>query len=340
MIMVMIKKHLSCALLLAVAFQARSAEAKTALLVIDVQDCFMEAAGSTSGQDGSLSVGATAEIIPLINEMRTDKSCLFDLVIRSQDFHPESHISFGPTHGLAPFAHLGGLGELPLTCVTPASGRTEDGSCCPTFHIEPYNCTERLCPDPSVSPARVLQDVLSSPACTLCKNSPEECFETTQAMWTNHCLEEGDSTFPLTLYTEESDIIVQKGGNKYVDSYSAFMDNTKKLKTPLDDLLTENEITDIYVVGIATDYCVYYSVIDAIGLGYSVNLVLDATRGIAGGTVEAAVADMVGQGATMVNSTEVLAMECPVLDDTSDAVWSMSGAAAAMMGAFATAALV
>ena len=54
--------------------------------------------------------------------------------------------------------------------------------------------------------------------------------------------------------------------------------NGKKLKSFLDDTLKENGITTIYVVGIATDYCVYYSTIDALALGYEVFLVLDATR--------------------------------------------------------------
>lgn len=333
-------KTLSFGGFLLFALTAHTVQSKTALLVIDVQDCFMEAAGSTSGQDGSLAVGSTAEIIPLINDMRTEKACLFDVVVRSQDYHTESHISFGPTHGLDPFSHLAGKGELPLTCVTPSSGRTEDASCCPTYHITEYNCEERLCPSIATSSQRALQDVLSSPACTICKDSPEECFETTQAMWTNHCLEEGDSTFPPTLVTQDSDIIVQKGGNMHVDSYSAFMDNTKKLKTPLDDVLAENGVTTIYVVGIATDYCVYFSTIDALALGYDVKLVLDATRGIDTDTVEAAVADMLVQGAEIVNAVDVMAMECPAPEVASDA-WTLSaGVVATLVGSAGMAAFV
>jgi hypothetical protein len=63
----------------------------------------MEASGTASGQDGSLPVADTAAIIPIINQVRIEKSCLFDVVVRSQDYHTVNHISFGPMHGLEPF---------------------------------------------------------------------------------------------------------------------------------------------------------------------------------------------------------------------------------------------
>ena len=285
---------------------------ETALLVVDVQDCFLDT-NTNSGDPGSLSVTKASDIIPLINQIRTEKSCLFDTVVRSQDFHTEHHISFGPTHGLDPFAHLFGKGELPLTCVLPQSGMTSDGSCCPGYYITPnnYDCDKQLCPSVTFSES-VISD---SPACSICKNTPEECFETTQAMWTNHCLQTGDSMFPPSLYIEKSDLVVQKGTNKYVDAYSAFMDNTKKLKTELDDTLKDQGVTTIFVVGIATDYCVYYSTMDALDLGYEVIVVLDATKGIADETTNAAVEDMKAKGATIVMTSDVLAMECSMTEE-------------------------
>jgi nicotinamidase-related amidase len=297
---------------------------KTALMIIDVQDCFMEASGTTSGEDGSLAVSDTAEIVPIINDIRTEKSCLFDVVVRSQDYHTVNHISFGPTHGLEPFAHLAGLGELPMTCIDPDSGSTQDASCCPTYYIAPYDCTTALCPDSENSPVEALAEIMESPACTVCKETPEECFETEQAMWTNHCLQEGDSTFARELMTEDSDIVLQKGLYQYVDSYSAFMDNTKKLMTPLDNIMQENNVGTIYIMGIATDYCVYHSTLDALTLGYEVYLVIDASRGIAPETVDAALADMEAKGATIINSTDVFEKECPKVTEksTSGAVFT------------------
>merc|ERR1719195_245049 len=78
---------------------------RTALLVIDVQDCFLENL-TTTGEPGSLPVPAS-HIIEDINQMMADKACLFDDIVYSQDFHPANHVSFASSHGLAPFSHIG-----------------------------------------------------------------------------------------------------------------------------------------------------------------------------------------------------------------------------------------
>ncbi|CAJ1966404.1 unnamed protein product [Cylindrotheca closterium] len=105
-----------------------SSKRKTALLIVDVQDCFIGSASVTAnGQVGSLPVAGSEEIIPIINRIRDEKSCLFDLVVRTQDFHPTKHISFASTFGLEPYVHItGGKGELELKCVNIG-----EGSCCP-----------------------------------------------------------------------------------------------------------------------------------------------------------------------------------------------------------------
>ena len=96
------------------------------------------------------------------------------------------------------------------------------------------------------------------------------------------------------------------------------MDNTQKLKTPLEQTLIDLDIGTIYLLGIATDYCVYFSTVDAIKLGFDVKLILDATRGISAETVDAAVKDMVAQGAQIVNSTDLLADTCEDSDTTTN----------------------
>merc|ERR1712032_597759 len=122
-------------------------------------------------------------------------------------------------------------------------------------------------------------------ACTTCLSSPDSCFPMEQAMWTDHCLQHGDSTFPTTLIKETTDTVVQKGMNKYVDAYSGFMDNTQTLKTTLDEMLQGKGINQIYVVGIATDVCVQWTVTDALGsntANYDVTVVKDATAAVLG----------------------------------------------------------
>jgi len=308
-----------------------------------VQDCFLEAE-TTTGVEGTLSVPAS-HIIPLINDMRSQKSCLFDEVIFSQDFHPAHHISFGSTHGLDPFSHLGGQGGLPLKCINPTSGNSADGACCPGFYIDPdaYDCTTQLCPPANhyVDHPEVITD---NPACTECSTNPENCFDMEQAMWTDHCLQDGDSTFPPSLTKDGNDFVVQKGGNIHVDAYSAFMDNTQTLKTTLDDELQSRGIDTLYVVGIATDVCVEATVRDALGVNtgdYTVYVVHDATAAVLGdqANFDASVAAMEGMGATLVTAQEVLDMTCPVsadgFDNADPAVLSSAFKAAASSGLMA-----
>jgi nicotinamidase-related amidase len=296
---------------------AYGAVGKSALLIVDVQDCFLEG--------GSLAVPAK-HIIPKLNQIRNEKDCLFDVVIRSQDYHPANHISFGSTHGLAAFSHLSGKGGLPLLCEKPSSGLTSQSSCCPAQHIDPesVNCSTQLCPPSdwtwAVNNSAI---VASNPACTKCMNNSNACFEQDQAMWTDHCLSTrgGDATFPSNLVVKSSDIVVQKGTNMYVDAYSAFMDNSKFLKTDLDAELQKHGVDTLYVAGIATDVCVKWTVDDALSnrtASYKISVITDASAGLATGSTptknhEDALEWMSKQGATLVTTADILAKECMVL---------------------------
>jgi nicotinamidase-related amidase len=303
---------------LALGAMTAAVSAKTALIVIDVQDCFLDAS-TTSGQPGSLAV-PSSQIIPLINSIRNEKSCLFDLVVRTQDYHPAQHISYGSTHNLSAFSHLGGKGGLPMKCLTPANGNTAEASCCPTYYLTDYdrtNCSTTLCPPVSFKyEGNNAGIVTKNTACQTCKTSPDSCFDTTQAMWTDHCLRSGDAGFPPSLVKKADDVIVQKGKNQYVDAYSAFMDNTQNLKTELDSVLQANGITDLYVAGIATDVCVHATVRDAFHNQtgkYTVKVITDATAAVQGNQAnfDKANKEMKGFGATMVTTAEVLKMSCP-----------------------------
>lgn len=78
---------------------------RAAFVIIDVQDCFLDR--------GSLPVSGSLGIIPVINSL-TDKACLFDLVVKTADFHPAGHISFASAHGVDPFYNA--PAGLRLTC--------------------------------------------------------------------------------------------------------------------------------------------------------------------------------------------------------------------------------
>jgi nicotinamidase/pyrazinamidase len=99
-------------------------------------------------------------------------------------------------------------------------------------------------------------------------------------MWPSHCVENTEGAeFYKDLVLKNTDIIVKKGMKHDCDSYSAFRDE-KNYKTNLDEILQSKNINTIYICGLALDYCVRKSALDAIEMGYNVFLVLDACKGI------------------------------------------------------------
>ena len=102
-----------------------------------------------------------------------------------------------------------------------------------------------------------------------------------QTWWPVHCVQntEGAALHPL-LNAKAIDAVFHKGENPAIDSYSAFFDNGHRQKTALDAWLRERGITELIVMGLATDYCVKFSVLDALQLGYSVTVITDGCRGV------------------------------------------------------------
>ena len=90
---------------------------------------------------------------------------------------------------------------------------------------------------------------------------------------------EGAQLHPLT-EPKAIAAVFHKGENPLVDSYSAFFDNGRRQKTSLDDWLRDHEIDELIVMGLATDYCVKFTVLDALQLGYKVNVITDGCRGV------------------------------------------------------------
>jgi len=107
-------------------------------------------------------------------------------------------------------------------------------------------------------------------------------------LWPDHCVQGSHGAeFNGRLHVEPSDIIVKKGTNPEIDSYSAFADNHKSSITELYKVLDQHNITDAYVCGIATDFCVNFTCQDArvrrddaTKAPYNTHLILDACRGV------------------------------------------------------------
>lgn len=102
-----------------------------------------------------------------------------------------------------------------------------------------------------------------------------------QILWPDHCVQESwGAEFAQGWRTELLDQLFFKGTDPLVDSYSTFFDNMRLRSTQLHEYLTQHKITDVYLAGLATDYCVKYSAFDAKLLGYNTYVIADACRGV------------------------------------------------------------
>jgi nicotinamidase/pyrazinamidase len=207
--------------------------AKHALIIVDVQNAFC------SG--GSLPVPGGEDVVPVINSLI---SCgYYDVIVASQDWHPENHGSFASSHGKQPF-EMGELQGLP------------------------------------------------------------------QILWPDHCVQgTSDAEFHPLLDLSKVDYIQRKGQNPRVDSYSAFRDNSMEARTGLDLWLSEQNIVKIDVCGLATDFCVKSTAVDAVTMVKGpviVRFIDDGSRGITSQGVLAAKNEMKAHGIAWINSADVL----------------------------------
>ena len=113
-----------------------------------------------------------------------------------------------------------------------------------------------------------------------------------QTLWPDHCVQGTDgAAFHPALVCTKAELVVRKGFRRDIDSYSAFFENDHKTPTGLGGYLKERGIDTVTLCGLATDYCVAYSALDAVSLGFTVDVRLEACRGI----------DLGGSVASMIN---------------------------------------
>lgn len=122
-----------------------------------------------------------------------------------------------------------------------------------------------------------------------------------QVLWPDHCVQGSEgAAFHDALDTTRADLILRKGFNPAIDSYSAFFENDQTTPTGLHGYLQTRGITDLTMVGLATDFCVNFSAVDAARLGYRVTVRRDLARGIdLDGSLAAAEAGMVAAGVSL-----------------------------------------
>lgn len=203
----------------------------SALIVVDVQN------GFTPG--GNLAVTDADQIIPLINQLARQ----FEMVVLTQDWHPDQHISFADNHeNKAPFETI----ELPYG---------------------------------------------------------------TQVLWPKHCVQgTADAEFHPALDIPTAQLIIRKGFHPDIDSYSAFMEADRKTPTGLKGYLKEHQIDTVYIVGIATDFCVAWTALDAVHMGFTTYVIEDACKAIdLNGSLQSAWQSMLAQGVQRIQSGAILA---------------------------------
>jgi nicotinamidase/pyrazinamidase len=122
-----------------------------------------------------------------------------------------------------------------------------------------------------------------------------------QVMWPPHCVQ-GTSGAEIMVSVEAAAKIVQKGTDSRFDSYSGFADDGGH-KTDLERILRNDGIQRLIIYGLATDYCVKATVLDALDAGYEVEVLLDLCRGISPDTAESAIREMEAKGATVSGSS-------------------------------------
>jgi nicotinamidase/pyrazinamidase len=119
-----------------------------------------------------------------------------------------------------------------------------------------------------------------------------------QVLWPDHCIQgTNGASFHADLQTDRADLIIRKGYNPAIDSYSAFFENDKTTATGLEGYMRTRGINTLTLVGLATDFCVNYSAVDAAKLGFKVTVDLTLCRAIDfEGSLDAAKSEMKDAG--------------------------------------------
>ncbi len=129
-----------------------------------------------------------------------------------------------------------------------------------------------------------------------------------QIMWPDHCIQgTAGAEFHADLNRFGITAVVRKGTDRAIDSYSGFFDNGRQKATELNDVLKANDAGEVYVCGLATDYCVKFTALDAADLGYKTYLVRDGCRpvNLSPDDEQNAIDEMKDAGVTVVQSADL-----------------------------------
>lgn len=128
-----------------------------------------------------------------------------------------------------------------------------------------------------------------------------------QVLWPDHCIQgTTDAALDADLKVPQAQLIIRKGFHKDIDSYSAFNEADRKSPTGLEAYLKQRRIRTLFVTGLATDFCVAWTALDARAAGFECYVIEDACRGIdLNGSVAAAWKEMAARGVRRIQSTDI-----------------------------------
>ncbi len=129
-----------------------------------------------------------------------------------------------------------------------------------------------------------------------------------QILWPDHCVKGSEgAAFHAALDTERASLILRKGDQARLDSYSGFFENDRTTPTGLDGWLRSVGASELFIAGLTTDFCILYTVLDALRLGYTIRVIEDAVAGvdIPPGSTARAVTEMRRKGASFVRSGDL-----------------------------------
>ena len=130
-----------------------------------------------------------------------------------------------------------------------------------------------------------------------------------QILWPDHCVgQTHGADFVEGLNVDAIDHVVRKGSDRAIDSYSGFFDNARRRSTGLDDFLKGQGVDRVFIMGLATDYCVKFTALDAAELGFETHLIEDGCRGVDlnPGDVERAIEEMRDAGVRVLDSEKAV----------------------------------
>lgn len=130
--------------------------------------------------------------------------------------------------------------------------------------------------------------------------------EHAQVLWPDHCVQgTKGAALSASLYKNRIEAIFRKGMDEEIDSYSGFYDNGRRKSTGMAGYLKERGIKSLYICGLAADFCVYYTAMDGLELGFDVFILEDAIRAINPEGYQAAIADLTSKNGHILTTKDI-----------------------------------